>query len=86
MDAHTRSFAEGEEGVVLQGLRSDVVSVGALGVARNVHQPGWRWSDDIRPAPSGQLVGHRHDDESEDLHRAAAALAVVEHLEEVTER
>lgn len=60
MDAHTRSFDEADEVIVLPGLRSDVVSVGALGVARTVHQPGWRWSDDVRPSVGTAWCETRH--------------------------
>lgn len=60
MGAHVRSFDDCDERIELPGLVSELLSVGALGVARNIHQPGWRWSADVRPAVGTTWCEVRH--------------------------
>lgn len=60
MGSHVRSFDDPDERVELPRLISEVVSIGSLGVAHNVHQPGWCWSVDVRPTVGTTWCEVRH--------------------------
>jgi class 3 adenylate cyclase len=54
------SFDEPDEVVELELMRSELVYLGGLSVARTVHQPGWRWSVHVRPLIGGDWCQTRH--------------------------
>ncbi len=60
MGAHIRSFRESTERFELPGLISELVSLGTLGVAHNIHAVGWRWSTDVRPTVGTTWCEVRH--------------------------
>ncbi len=60
MGTHVRSFKASDERVELPRLISEVISIGSLGVAHNIHQPGWRWSVDVRPSVGTAWCEVRH--------------------------
>ncbi len=60
MEHHVRSFAHADEHIELPGLVSRVVTIGSLGVAHNVHAPGWRWSVDVRSSVRTPTCEVRH--------------------------
>ncbi len=60
MATHIRSFNESDERVELPRLISEVISIGSLGVAHNIHQPGWCWSVDVRPSVGTAWCEVRH--------------------------
>lgn len=59
-DSFKRSFEDPDEVITMPRLRSELVSVGALGVARSVHAPGWRWSVDLGPRAGTARCETRH--------------------------
>jgi hypothetical protein len=44
-----RSFAEPDETREFPHGRADIVKVGGAEVGRLTFEPGWRWSDDVKP-------------------------------------
>lgn len=58
MDDRVQSFEASGDVVEGDGLRSEVVAVGGFAVARNTHQPGWRWS--VNVGEPGTHCGTRH--------------------------
>jgi hypothetical protein len=44
-----RSFAQPDETREFPNGRADIVTVGAAEIGRLVFEPGWRWSNDVRP-------------------------------------
>jgi class 3 adenylate cyclase len=46
---HVRSFDQPDEVIEVEGVTSQIVTLGGIAVARLVHQPGWRWSDRVKP-------------------------------------
>ena len=47
----TRAFPNG---------RTDIVHEGASTIARLTLEPGWRWSNDVKPIAGGDSCQHRH--------------------------
>lgn len=39
---------------------SDVVSLPGFTIGRSTYEPGWRWSEDVRPIVGGDLCQVRH--------------------------
>ncbi|MGH8925826.1 MAG: adenylate/guanylate cyclase domain-containing protein [Acidimicrobiia bacterium] len=54
------SFENPDEVIELDSLRSELVHLGGLTVARTFHYPGWRWSTHLRPLVGGELCQTRH--------------------------
>ncbi|HKX76843.1 MAG TPA: adenylate/guanylate cyclase domain-containing protein [Acidimicrobiia bacterium] len=44
-----RSIAEPDEIIELSRVTSRILTWGGMSVALDVHQPGWRWSEDVKP-------------------------------------
>ena len=59
-DAGVKSFAAPDEVVRLPKLTSHLVDLGELTVARIVSEPGWRWSEHVRPQVGGDWCQVRH--------------------------
>jgi class 3 adenylate cyclase len=59
-ERHVRSFGAADEVIELEGVRSEILTLGGGAVAHNIHQPGWRWSTHARPAVGGQTCQTRH--------------------------
>ena len=56
----SKSFDEPDE-VVTQPLVSvQVVVLGEVYVSRQVHQPGWSWSEHVRPVAGTATCQHHH--------------------------
>ncbi|HEX6401443.1 MAG TPA: adenylate/guanylate cyclase domain-containing protein [Actinomycetota bacterium] len=55
-----KNLGEAEETLRFELGRVDLVSVGDLTIGRNVLEPGWRWSDHIRPIVGGEWCLSRH--------------------------
>lgn len=60
MSGQVRSFDSADDVVELPALRSDLVDLGAVAVARSIHLPGWRWSESVRPAVGTEWCETRH--------------------------
>lgn len=56
----TSRFDEPDEVVELELIRSELVYLEGLSVSRTVHQPGWRWSEHVRPHVGGEWCQTRH--------------------------
>jgi class 3 adenylate cyclase len=59
-DFRLRSLEEPDERLDFPNVHQDLVEIGDVTVARAVHQPGWRWSTDIRPIVGGDWCKARH--------------------------
>ena len=55
-----RSFSTPDDVIDAEGVRSEIVDLGGISVARNVHQPGWRWSTHVRPVVGTEWCQARH--------------------------
>jgi class 3 adenylate cyclase len=55
-----RSFEEPDELVTLPLVDVQVVVLGEVYVARTVHQPGWSWSEHVRPVAGTATCQHHH--------------------------
>jgi hypothetical protein len=60
MDVLRKSVDDPDEVVEFPNVRTDVVHLGDLTVGRFVNQPGWRWSEDVRPSVGGEWCQIRH--------------------------
>jgi class 3 adenylate cyclase len=56
----SKSFDEPDEIASLPLLRQDVVLLGEVHVARLVHEPGWSWSEHVRPVVGTPSCLHHH--------------------------
>lgn len=59
-ERHARSFASPDEVVETDGVRSEIVDLGGISLARDIHQPGWRWSTHVRPLVGTEWCESRH--------------------------
>jgi class 3 adenylate cyclase len=46
---HVRTFDEPDDAIELEKLNARIVALGGLAIGHNAHQPGWRWSEHVRP-------------------------------------
>jgi class 3 adenylate cyclase len=60
IDLRLKSFAAPDQTIELPLLRVDIVEVGDFTVGYVVHQPGWRWSEHVRPSVGGEWCQARH--------------------------
>lgn len=59
-DARFRSLENPDDEVDAPGLRARLVQLGDLTVGEIVTQPGWRWSEHMRPRVGGEWCQVRH--------------------------
>lgn len=59
-DALSKSFDDSDDVVEFPNIRTSIVELGDLTVGRLVSQPGWRWSNDVRPTVGGEWCQARH--------------------------
>jgi class 3 adenylate cyclase len=57
---HRRSFADPDEVMEIDQLRSEMVHLGGLTVSHDVHHPGWRWSTHVKPIVGTEWCMMRH--------------------------
>jgi class 3 adenylate cyclase len=55
-----KAFDEPDEMLSLPLLEGRVVTLGEVYVARIVHQPGWRWSEHVKPVVGTPTCEHHH--------------------------
>lgn len=60
MDRHVRHFAEPDELIELETVRSEVIVKGGLTVSHDTQSPGWRWSTHVRPIVGTEWCQVRH--------------------------
>lgn len=56
----SKSFDEPDEVVSLPLMRVQVVVLGEVHLARAVHEPGWSWSEHVRPVMGTPSCRHHH--------------------------
>lgn len=59
-DARYKSLNRPDEIMTFPGVHQAVVELGEVTIARAVHEPGWRWSKDIKPMVGGEWCQARH--------------------------
>jgi class 3 adenylate cyclase len=59
-EALSKSFDEPDEVVEFPFITSQIVELGDLTVGRFISQPGWRWSEHVRPTVGGTWCQARH--------------------------
>jgi len=59
-DALQKSFDRPDEVVEFPKFTSQIVELGDLTVGRFVNEPGWRWSEHVRPVVGGEWCQARH--------------------------
>ena len=59
-DVHSKSFEQPDSVVEFPFMRSRIVELGDLTVGELVSQPGWRWSEHMRPTIGGEWCQARH--------------------------
>lgn len=60
LEVYVGSFASPDEVIEVEGVRSDMVELGGVTLARDIHQPGWRWSTHLRPLVGTEWCETRH--------------------------
>lgn len=55
-----KSFREPDEVVRLPNLTAELVELGELTLSRTTSEPGWRWSEHVRPRVGGDWCQVRH--------------------------
>jgi hypothetical protein len=56
----SKSFAKPDDVVEFPNVRSRIVELGDLTVGELVSEPGWRWSEHVRPTVGGEWCQARH--------------------------
>jgi class 3 adenylate cyclase len=59
-DVLRKSVDDPDDVVEFPNVRTEIVHLGDLTVGRMVNQPGWRWSQHVRPTVGGQWCQVRH--------------------------
>jgi class 3 adenylate cyclase len=59
-DVLSKSFERPDDVVDFPNVRTRIVDLGDLTVGELVSQPGWRWSQDVRPTVGGEWCQARH--------------------------
>ena len=57
---YRRNIDEPDEVIELEKVRSEMVSLGGAVLSRDVHEPGWRWAEHVRPAVGTEWCETRH--------------------------
>jgi class 3 adenylate cyclase len=60
IDFRLKSFAAPDQIIEFPLLRAEIVELGDFTVGYVVHQPGWRWSEHVRPSVGGEWCQARH--------------------------
>lgn len=60
MDRYVQPFAEPDELIELDTVRSEMITRGGTTVSHDIQQPGWRWSTHIRPLVKTDWCTVRH--------------------------
>ena len=59
-DVVSKSFEKPDDVVEFPRVRTRIVELGDLTVGELVSEPGWRWSEDVRPTVGGEWCQARH--------------------------
>jgi class 3 adenylate cyclase len=60
LDLRRKNLASPDQTIELPLLRVEIVELGDFTVGYLVHQPGWRWSEHVRPSVGGEWCQARH--------------------------
>jgi class 3 adenylate cyclase len=60
MDRYVRSFANPDEIIEIEGIRSEMITRGGMTVSHDIQLPGWRWSTHVRPIVGGDWCQVHH--------------------------
>jgi class 3 adenylate cyclase len=60
IDLRLKSFATPDQTIELPLLKAEIVELGDFTVGYVVHQPGWSWSEHVRPTVGGEWCQARH--------------------------
>jgi class 3 adenylate cyclase len=60
VDQYVRSFANADDVIELETVRSEMITKGGMTVSHDIQQPGWRWSTHIRPLVGTEWCQVRH--------------------------
>jgi class 3 adenylate cyclase len=60
IDLRLKSFGAPDQTIEFPLLRADIVELGDFTVGYVVHQPGWSWSEHVRPSVGGEWCQARH--------------------------
>jgi len=55
-----KNLSEPDQTIRMPGIAADLVTVGDATVGREVDEPGWRWSSDMRPLVGGEWCESHH--------------------------
>ena len=55
-----KNFESPEERVELPGISEHLLEIGGMTVCRTVQDPGWRWSEHVKPVVGGEWCEARH--------------------------
>jgi class 3 adenylate cyclase len=56
----SKRFEEPDEVVALPLAREEIVTLGEVHLGRTTHQPGWSWSEHVKPVAGTQSCLHHH--------------------------
>jgi class 3 adenylate cyclase len=59
-DRFARRFEAPDEVIEADGLRHELVDLGGVSLARDTHQPGWRWATHVQPLVGTEWCEARH--------------------------
>jgi class 3 adenylate cyclase len=60
IDLRLKNFVAPDQTIEFPLLRAEIVELGDFTVAYVVHQPGWHWSEHVRPTVGGEWCQARH--------------------------
>lgn len=60
MGPYTRNFDEPDEVIEVEKVTAEIISLGGITLARDIHQPGWRWSYHVKPLVGTEWCESRH--------------------------
>jgi class 3 adenylate cyclase len=60
MEPYVRSFANPDELIEIETVRSEVITHGGMTVSHDIQRPGWRWSTHVRPIVGTEWCSTRH--------------------------
>jgi hypothetical protein len=60
IDLRLKSFAAPDQTIEFPLLRAEIVELGDFTIGYVVHQPGWSWSEHVRPSVGGEWCQARH--------------------------
>ena len=57
---YRRNFDDPDEVIELEHLKSRTLTLGGLSLAYDIHEPGWRWKEPVRPVVGTEWCESRH--------------------------